>query len=209
MTAPRWMQQALAGADAHVQTAMRTIDRDLFLSAEQRAQRDADQALPTAAGQTISQPSLVAQMLSLLQVRTGMCALDVGAGSGYVAALLGHLVGPLGKVIAIERQATLLGELRPRLMRCAPRVEIRHADGLAGASDRAPFTVIHGGCGCDRLPRSLIDQLADGGRMVIPIGPIMGDQELTLVQRRGDQLQISQHGSVRFVPALPGTVAGG
>lgn len=209
MKQPAWMREAIARAQGPVQVALRQVDRDLFLNEDERARRDDDAPLPTAAGQTISQPSLVAEMLSLLQIRPGAAALDVGAGSGWVAALLDHLVGPLGRVVAIERQAVLVGTMRPRLMRCAPRVEVRHADGLAGAADRAPFAAIHVGCACDRVPRALVDQLADQGRLVVPVGPLFGDQELTLIQRRGTELAISHHGPVRFVPALPGTIHAG
>jgi len=203
------MRQALARADGSVQAALRQVDRDAFLNEDERRRRDDDAPLPTAAGQTISQPSLVAEMLSLVQVRPGDTVLDVGAGSGWVAALLDHLVGPLGRVVAIERQAALVDTMRPRLARCAPRIEVRHADGLDGAADRAPFAAIHVGCACDRIPRLLTDQLADGGRMIVPVGPLLGDQDLTLIQRRGAELIISHHGAVRFVPALPGTVQAG
>lgn len=201
---PGWLEGLPPDTDPSVRTAMLAVDRDRFLPEAARGARDADHPLPLPAGQTISQPSLVARMLSLLAVRPGQRVLDLGAGSGYVAALLAQLVGPHGRVVALERQ----GELYARARTVLPvGIDLRHADGLRGAADAAPFDRIHVGCACARVPRALVEQLASDGRMILPVGPLSSDQMLTLVQRQGQDWVTTVHDEVRFVPALPGTVA--
>lgn len=201
---PGWHETLAPDTDPRVRAAMLAVDRDRFLPESARRARDADRAIPLTAGQTISQPSLVAAMLSLLMVQPGQRVLDLGAGSGYVAALLAQLVGPHGRVIALERQ----GELYARARTVVPAsVELRHADGLRGAADAAPFDRIHVGCACTRVPQALVDQLASDGRLVLPIGPLSSDQVLTVIVRQGHRMVTTVHDEVRFVPALPGTVA--
>jgi len=206
MTTPRWLAALDATVDARIRAAMAAVDRDAFLPAEARAQRDDDVAIPLANGQTISQPSLVARMLDLLAVEPGHSVLDVGAGSGYVAALLRILVGPQGRVVAVERQADLIHAAQRALTTAQIQVDLRHGDGLRGAPDAAPFARIHCGCASARIPRALLDQLTPTGRMVLPLGPLVADQVVTVVQRRGHDMISSSHDPVRFVPALPGLI---
>ncbi len=201
---PGWLDALALDTNPRVRAAMLAVDRDRFLPESARTARDADRAVLLSAGQTISQPSLVAAMLSLLAVQPGQRVLDLGAGSGYVAALLAQLVGPHGRVIALERQ----GELYARARAVVPAsVDLRHADGLRGAADAAPFDRIHVGCACTRVPQALVDQLATDGRLVLPVGPLSSDQMLTVIVRQGQTILTTIHDEVRFVPALPGTVA--
>lgn len=206
MAPPRWLAELDPTVGARVRAAMAAVDRDIFLPAEARAHRDDDVAIPLANGQTISQPSLVARMLDLLAVEPGQCVLDVGAGSGYVAALLRVLVGPQGRVVAVERQADLLAAAQRALTRAQAQVELRHGDGLRGAAEAAPFDRIHCGCASARLPRALLDQLTPTGRMVLPVGPLADDQVVTVVQSQGGEITSTSHETVRFVPALPGLI---
>lgn len=188
--------------DPRVLAAMATIPRQRFVAPEHQAEAERDCALPIAAGQTISQPSLVARMLALLRVQAGDAVLDVGCGSGYVAALLAQLGG---RVVALERHMELVERARPLLAEFAPSVDLRLADGLAGASDAAPFAAIHVAAACPNVPPALLDQLAHGGRLVLPLGDYAAEQELVLIEKLADgSLRRSTHGPVRFVPCLPG-----
>lgn len=194
-------------ADARVVAAMGALPRERFMPPQARGKAYVDGAVEIGAGQTISQPRLVAQMLALLALTPGMRALDVGCGSGYVAALLAHLVAP-GVVHAIERQPALVARTAPLLAELAPNARLVLGDGLLGLPAQAPFAAIHVAAACPRIPRALTDQLAPGGRLVIPVGPYGGIQELVLVERHADGWRESRHGEVRFVPGLPGVPSG-
>jgi protein-L-isoaspartate(D-aspartate) O-methyltransferase len=190
--------------DPRVVAAMAAVPRHRFVPAARGGEAFADGAVPIAAGQTISQPRLVARMLALLALRPGDAVLDVGCGSGYVAALLARLVAPGGRVVAVERQPELVALARPLLAELAPTVELRLADGLAGAAG-GPFAAIHVGAACPVIPRAFTAQLATGGRLVLPLGDYTGDQELVRLEKLPDgRLQRSEHGPVSFVPCLPG-----
>jgi len=190
--------------DDDVRAAMRALPRHRFVPVELRPRAYEDTALAIDAGQTISQPRLVAQMLALLALDAGDRVLDVGCGSGYVAALLARLVAPGGEVYAVERQPSLVGHARDRLAELAPHVHLRLGDGLAGLPEHAPYAAIHVAAACPRVPRALREQLAIGGRLVLPVGPYGSTQELMLVERTADGFRESKHGAVRFVPGLPG-----
>lgn len=188
---------------ADVVAAMRSVDRARFLPPDQVFHAREDRALPLFHGQTGSQPSTVAAMLRLLQVPVGGRVLDVGSGSGWSTALLARLVGPTGEVLGLELDAELCAfgaaNLAPWDM---PWARIEQADParlgrpVPGGWDRILVSASP-----RVLPQELVDQLAVGGRMVVPVQTTM-----TLVVRRADgPPEISRHGQYEFVPLRTGS----
>ena len=193
------MSTSPADTGEAVAAAMRAIPRADFLPAEVRAQAEVDAPLPIGFGQTNSQPSTVAFMLRLLDVPVGGRVLDVGAGSGWTTALLSWLVGPEGRVIGVERHLGLLESAARALARHqVGRAEVRLAvPGTLGVPEEAPFDRILVSAEADRIPSSLVSQLADGGAMVLPVGPSM-----VHLTRRGDEITTRRLGQFRFVPLI-------
>jgi protein-L-isoaspartate(D-aspartate) O-methyltransferase len=162
----------------------------------------ADQALPIACGQTISQPYVVAYMTEQLQVESHHRVLEVGTGSGYQTAILSRLAR---EVISIERYRTLADAARHRLAALGYRnVEVLVGDGLAGVPDRAPFDRIMVTAAAETVPPALVDQLAEEGMMVLPVGPHHTSQQLVKLTKRKNALSQEVLIGVRFVPLLPG-----
>lgn len=193
-----------------VREAMAWLPRQWFVPPGLQAEAYADHPLAIGAGQTISQPRVVAFMLSHLALRPGQRVLDLGAGSGYVTALLARLVGPDGSVVAVERHRPLVAAARPILHHLAglhhdlATCKLLHADGSTGCPEHAPFDGIHCGCAGPTLRTDWIDQLAPDGRLIAPVGPEDG-QYLELVMRQQDHhLQRCRLWPVRFVPLCPG-----
>jgi len=185
-------------SDSSVLKAIQKIPRHLFLDSSFEDYAYQDQAFPIAAGQTISQPYTVAYQTELLEVEPGMKVLEIGTGSGYQAAVL-HELGT--KVYSIERQKKLFDITRQTMLKLGYHFNMKYGDGFAGMPTYAPFDRIIITCGAPHIPPALVDQLAEGGRMVIPVG--QGDQKMTLVQKlRNGELKISEHGNFRFVPML-------
>jgi protein-L-isoaspartate(D-aspartate) O-methyltransferase len=179
--------------------AMRAVPRHLFVAESLCDQAYADQALPTRHGQTISQPYIVALMSELLGPAADHRVLEIGTGSGYQTAILARLAR---SVLTIESDAELVEEARTRLEHLRiGNVEIRQGDGSLGAADRAPFDRIIVTAGAPTLPEPLKQQLADGGRMVIPVGDD-AVQTMTVIERQGDSFE--SHASIRcrFVPLV-------
>jgi protein-L-isoaspartate(D-aspartate) O-methyltransferase len=180
-----------------VDEAFRAWPRDRFLPPGERARASYDGPLPIGAGQTNSQPRTVEAMLRLLEVRPGMRVLDVGSGSGWTTALLAHLVGPHGEVRGVELEPSLVefgaANLAATGQEWASIVQAR--PGVLGLPDHAPYDRILVSAEPGRLPAELVEQLADGGRLVIPVGGTM-----TLVTRDGEDHRETHHGSYRFVP---------
>jgi protein-L-isoaspartate(D-aspartate) O-methyltransferase len=200
------VRDQLAEYDARVVAAMAELPRQWFVPPEAAAQAYHDGAMPIGSGQTISQPRVVAMMLAALRLSPGMRVLDVGAGSGYAAALIARLVAP-GTVIAVERQGPLVVRTQALLAEVAPTVRLELGDGLLGHPALAPYQAIHVACACESLPLPLVEQLAPGGRLVIPIGPHGEAQELWAIEKRADGTTASVDlGGVLFVPGLPGVV---
>jgi protein-L-isoaspartate(D-aspartate) O-methyltransferase len=187
--------------DARVLQAMREVPRHAFVPAALAESAYDDRALPIAAGQTISQPYVVALMLEALALRPADRVLEVGTGSGYAAALLSRLAA---EVYTIERHAEL-GELaRERLAALGyANVRVRIADGTLGWPEAAPFDAILVSAGGPRVPASLEAQLAVAGRLVIPVGAGRGSQQLLRVVRTAaDRLEREDLGDVQFVPLV-------
>lgn len=174
--------------------AMGRVPRHQFVPEVLRAAAYADRPLPIGEGQTISQPYIVALMTDLLEPGPGDVMLEVGTGSGYQAAVLSGLVG---KVYSIEIVEPLARQAATRLAALGyNNVVVRHGDGYAGWPEAAPFDGIIVTAGADHIPKPLIEQLKPGGRMVIPVGPSTGNQQLLLIEKRPD-------GSVRRRRLIP------
>jgi protein-L-isoaspartate(D-aspartate) O-methyltransferase len=185
-------------SDPAVLAAMERVPRHLFVPSEWLSEAYADHPLPIGYGQTISQPYIVAWMTELLGLAPGARVLEVGTGSGYQAAILGEMGLEVYSIEIVEPLAT---QATARLAEMGlSNVTVRQADGYYGWPEQAPFDAIIVTCAPDHIPPPLVAQLADGGRMVLPVGPPGGYQSLWLVEKRGDQVQTSNLGGVRFVP---------
>ncbi len=186
-------------ADPRVLQAMRDVPRHLFVPTVMAAKAYGPGALPIGAKQTISQPYIVARMIELLELRGTEKVLEVGTGTGYQAVVLSKLCA---KVFSIER----INELALRAAELIRELKIYNAtvkvfDGTYGWSDQAPFDRIIVAAAAPEVPEPLAQQLARGGRMVIPIGA-EGSQRLARVSRVGTRLQIEDCGSAEFVPLV-------
>ncbi len=177
---------------------MAAVPRERFVPPGSRDLAYADQALPIGGGQTISQPWMVAFMTQLLDPPVGGRVLEIGTGSGYQAAILAAMGCD---VLGVERLPDLADAARERLaaLGLGGRVDIRVADGSLGWPDGAPWGRITVAAAAPAVPEALEEQLADGGRLVIPIGG-RWEQDLILVERRGAALASSKHGPCVFVP---------
>jgi protein-L-isoaspartate(D-aspartate) O-methyltransferase len=186
--------------DPLVLAAMGKVPREAFVPQELAEFAYEDSALPIEAGQTISQPYIVARMIELLELEPTDKVLEVGAGSGYAAAVLSRIAD---KVYAIERHAELAKLAKERLERLGyDNVEIIWADGTLGLPKQAPFNAILVSAGGPRIPDTLKQQLSVGGRLVIPVGRDL-HQRLYLVRRIDeDNFEEEDHGSVAFVPLI-------
>ena len=190
-------------SDSATLAAMRAVPRHEFVPADQRPYAYEDTPLPIGHEQTISQPVVVAFMTQLVRPRAGMRVLEVGTGSGYQAAVLAETGA---RVWTIEIFRALAEEAQARLARLGYRgVTVRHGDGYAGWPEEAPFDAIVVTAGADSIPPALIEQLAPGGRLVMPVGDPALDQELVLVEKDADGRVASRRLlPVRFVPLLRG-----
>lgn len=180
-----------------VQEAMAAVRREGFLPVGERTRATYDGPIGIGHGQTNSQPRTVADMLRLLDVRPGDRVLDVGAGSGWTTALLAHLTGPEGRVHGVELEPDLAAWGAQNLAREGwDHATLEPADpDVLGLPEHAPYDRILVSAEADRLPGSLVDQLGEGGRMVLPVAGVM-----LLVTRTADGVATSEHGYYRFVP---------
>ncbi len=185
--------------DPRVLDAMRRVPRELFVPDAFRAQAYADRALPIDAGQTISQPFIVAAMTEALALTGSEHVLEIGTGSGYQTAILAELARD---VVSLERHATLADAARQRLATLGyHHVSIVVADGSLGYPSAAPYHAILVAAAAPRVPEALSSQLADGGRLVIPIGT-RAEQTLTVVRRHGERLETAGRDGCVFVPLV-------
>jgi protein-L-isoaspartate(D-aspartate) O-methyltransferase len=186
-------------ADERVLAAMGEVPREEFVPERHRSRAYADSALPIGEGQTISQPWIVAAICQALELSGGERVLEIGSGSGYSAAVLARLVT---EVIGIERHESLAAEARRVLDALGVRnVELLVGDGSRGVPERAPFEAIAVHATAPAPPRTLLGQLADGGRLVVPIAAERADL-LTVFRRRGAELRREEIGPCRFVPLI-------
>ena len=185
--------------DARVIAAMRAVPRHSFVPTQWLGAAYSDHPLPIGHGQTISQPSLVAMMTELLRLDEGDRVLEIGTGSGYQAAILGELTPEVYSVEIIPELAGIARVVLDRLGYGDVRIDRR--DGYFGWKEHAPYDAIIVTAAPDHLPPTLVAQLdPDGGRMVIPIGPVGDVQVLWLVTRQGDEVAMERVLEVRFVP---------
>lgn len=184
--------------DARVIAAMRAVPRHRFVPEAWRSEAYRDTPLPIGHGQTISQPSLVAFMTQELKPRPGDRVLEIGTGSGYQAAILSRLVAEVYSIEIVEslaeRAARVLEELG-----CG-NVRIRAGDGRIGWPEAAPFDAVLVTCAPDAIPPALVEQLREGGRMIIPVGIQDLPQQLYLLEKHGGRVEQRAILPVRFVP---------
>jgi protein-L-isoaspartate(D-aspartate) O-methyltransferase len=189
-------------SDQAVLRAMDEVPREYFVAAEFIDSAYADQALPIACGQTISQPYVVGYMTEQLELGPQHRVLEIGTGSGYQAAVLSRIVR---EVVSIERYRTLADAARERLRTLAyGNVTIVAGDGFLGAPERAPFDRIIVTAAAEAVPEALVEQLVEGGKMVLPLGPREGTQHIVKLAKGANGPTRENLIAVRFVPLLPG-----
>lgn len=197
----RMVQRDLAGRgirDQRVLDAMGAVPREDFVPPELAGRAYDDSALPIESGQTISQPFIVAAMAEAAEVRPTDRVLEIGTGSGYGAAVLARLAA---EVVTIERHPGLAETAAARLVADA-NVTVVVGDGSRGWPDRAPYDAIVVTAAAPDLPAALVDQLADGGRLVAPVGAKHGAQDLVRARRSGEEITRTDLGPVAFVPLI-------
>lgn len=198
----RMVEEQLRGRgirDERVLAAMAKVPREEFISSEDADNAYGDYPLPIGAGQTISQPYIVASMVEALELLAQDRVLEVGSGTGYQAAILGELAG---EVWTIERHAELANKAREILQRLGySNVQVETGDGSLGLPERAPFDKILVAAAAPRVPDKLVAQLADGGRLVVPVGTRF-EQQVFAVRKVGGQTVITPREACRFVPLV-------
>ncbi len=189
--------------DAAVLRAMDEVPREMFVPPSMREQAYQDHALPIACGQTISQPYVVAYMTELLELEPQHRVLEIGTGSGYQAAVISRISS---SVVSVERYRTLAQSARKAFDRIGyTNIEVIAGDGFEGARHHGPFDRIIVTAAAETVPQALIDQLVEGGIMVLPLGPHVGPQHIVRLRKKsGGELTREELIAVRFVPLLPG-----
>jgi protein-L-isoaspartate(D-aspartate) O-methyltransferase len=187
--------------EQHILDAFLAVPREAFVGPEHAHLAYGDHPLPIEAGQTISQPYIVGLMIQAARIAPGDIVLEVGAGSGYAAAMISRIAA---SVIAIERQHDLVEVARHRLAQLGcDNVEIVEGDGTRGCPDKTPFDAILAAASGSHVPPALVEQLAPGGRLVMPIGEPGWVQELVKVTKQEDGILKQENlGGVRFVPLI-------
>ncbi len=181
--------------------AMMRVPREEFVLPFYRKEAYGDYPLPVEGGQTISAPHMVVMMTELLDLKRGQKVLDIGTGTGYHAAVMAEVVGPEGEIYGIERVRDLAERAAETLKKLGYKnIHIYVGDGSAGMPEKGPFDRILVACAAPHIPEPLIEQLKDGGKMVIPVGKMT--QRLILVEKKGEKVEKSFHGYCVFVPML-------
>lgn len=199
----RMVEEDLRGrdiTDERVLEAMGRVPRHRFVDRSLWNEAYADHPLPIGEGQTISQPYVVALMTQALRLNGTERVLEIGTGSGYQAAILAEIVE---EVYTVEIRERLAREAERRLQELGyTNVHVLYADGYFGWKEYAPYDAIIVTCAVNHIPPSLIDQLKDGGRLILPLGSTAYYQTLTLIYKRGDELTSEYITSVLFVPMI-------
>lgn len=192
--------QARDITDKKVLEIMGKVPRHLFVDPPYRRKAYTDYPLPIDEGQTISQPYIVALMTQYLNLKDGEKVLEIGTGSGYQAAVLAHLTD---KVYSVEIREHLAKKAEQTLKDLNyTQVQVKWSDGYFGWEEYAPFDAIIVTCAANHVPPSLIDQLKDGGRLIIPLGSTLYFQTLTLITKKSGKLKVKHILGVRFVPMI-------
>ena len=199
----RMVERDIAGrgiSDEKTLAAMRAVKRHLFVPLTLRRGSYADYPLPIGEGQTISQPYTVALMTEKLGLKGGEKVLEVGTGSGYQAAVLAEIGA---EVRTIEIRKNLVNSAQKRLAELGyDKVKVRYGDGYFGWEEEGPYDAVIVTAAANHIPPSLINQLKEGGRLIIPVGSITYYQTLTLVTKVGEKLDVEHIGGVAFVPMV-------
>ena len=182
----------------NVISAFFNISRAEYLTDDLKKLSTLDEPIPLGHGQTMSAPHMVAMMLELLDIRQGQNILEIGTGSGWNAALLAELVGPEGNIVTIETVEELHNLSKINLDEFF-NVECVLGDGKKGYKEQSPYDRIIVTCAADEIPKDLVNQLKDGGIIVIPLGSQLM-QELTKGTKKGKLIEKENHGACRFVP---------
>lgn len=190
-------------SDELVLAAMEKVPRHRFVPPSRRSEAYGDHALPIDRGQTVSQPYVVAKMTELLELEGGERVLEVGTGSGYQTAVLAEIAGEVYSIEVDDELSRRAGRLLEEL---GHDVELEVGDGYRGWPEAAPFAAIVVTAAAPRLPEPLLEQLAPGGRLVVPLGVF--DQRLVRLTRRDDGFDREEIFAVRFVP-MTGEVEAG
>lgn len=183
--------------------AMKTVPRHIFVPQHLKGSAYYDTPLSIGSGQTISAPHMVGMMLEYLDLGEGQVVLEIGGGSGYHAALVGYIVGPEGHVYSMERIESLARRARKNLLHAGleDRVSVIVGDGSQGLAEHAPFDRIFITCAAPEMPPPILEELAEGGKLLIPLGT-RHYQDLVLLERRGEDLLRKDLGGCVFVPLI-------
>lgn len=183
--------------------AMSAVPRELFIDEALSHKAYENNALPIGCGQTISQPYIVAEMTELLDLQSDSRVLEIGTGSGYQTAILAHMVD---HVFSVERIKALQWQAKRRFKQLdLHNISTKHGDGWKGWASKGPFDAIIVTAAADIIPLELLAQLADGGRLIIPVGDEF--QVLKQIVRKGEQYISQDVEAVRFVPLVAGELA--
>lgn len=202
-----WADEWPEITDERVRLAFTRVEREQFIPAAMRPWATRDMALPLAEEQTISQPFMVAWMTQSLQLQPGTKTLEIGTGSGFQTAILCELTTQANEtagqnVYSLERLPSLAATASALLQRLGYQPHLRTGDGAAGWPEAAPFEAIIVTAAPAYLPRPLWEQLAEGGRLVVPLGAIPEEQMLWLVRKVNGTMAANPLGGVRFVPLI-------
>lgn len=185
-------------SDPRVLAAMHSVPRHEFVPAQYVSQAYDDHPIPIGLGQTISQPYIVALMTELLELKGAERVLEIGTGSGYQAAILSLLAA---EVHTVEMLPQLAEQAAQRLRALGySNATVHLGDGFLGWPESAPYDAILVACAADQVPPSLVEQLVDGGRLVIPVGPQYGGQMLEMIEKRAGRTTTREITGVVFVP---------